>query len=353
MEILCTQSQLKESLDIVKRAAPSKSTFPVLGGIVITAGESVELKATNLEMYITRYLPAKVKATGVRCIPATVLSEFISTLPDDQVVIKGRKDGINIKCGRSESNIKGYDPEEFPETPSMELTTEVDADSLKRAINLVSFAAAQDDSRPVLTGVYINDDTIVAADGFRLSVCKTAPTGINVVVPARSLRELAKSAVGTIKIGSDNNHIAFQSEDTRLGTRLIEGQFPPYDRIMPPPSGNTLTVTVGDLLKVNKIASVFAKDNSNIVRFTPADGKLVVSGVSAECGDSSGEIDTEIKGTPPAIAFNAKYLSEMLSVLDKNSRLIMNLATATSPSLFTIEGDDSFTHVLMPMNPKG
>jgi DNA polymerase-3 subunit beta len=352
LEIICTQSQLKESLDIVKRAAPSKSTLPVLGGIVITAGDSVELKATNLEMYITRYLPSKVKESGVRCIPATVLSEFVSTLPDDQVVIKGRKDGVNIKCGRSESNIKGYDPEEFPEIPSLELTTEVDADSLKRAINLVSFAAAQDDSRPVLTGIYIDDDTVVAADGFRLSLCKTNPTGIKAIIPAKSLRELAKAAVGTIKIGSNANHMAFQTEDTRLGTRLIEGQFPPYERVLPQPSGNTLTVSVGDLLNVNKVASIFARENSNIVRLTPADGKLVVSAVSVDSGDSSAEIDAVVTGTPSEVKFNAKYLDEMLRSLDKNSRLVMDISSASSPSLFTVEGDDSFKSVLMPMNPR-
>ncbi|MFN8459376.1 MAG: DNA polymerase III subunit beta, partial [Anaerolineae bacterium] len=207
MQLSCLQENLAKGLSIVGRAVASRSTLPVLSNVLLaTDGEKLKLSATNLEIGINCWVGAKVAQEGAITVPARLLSEFVNSLPPERIDIKLDQDTqtLNLKCARIESNIKGIDAQEFPIVPTAtngDATLKLDPTSLRAMIDQVVFAAATDESRPILTGVLVqfNEDnlTMAAADGFRLSV-KSAVLKQNfsdmseVIIPARALMELAR-----------------------------------------------------------------------------------------------------------------------------------------------------------------
>ena len=376
MKLSCLQENLDKGLNIVGKAVPAKSTLPALSNVLMATDQGrLKLAATNLEVAISCWIGAKVEEEGSITVPANLLAEFVRSLPNDRidVSLSQRTRTVNLHCARFEANIRGIDAEEFPSIPSIGdgFRIAVDAKTLHDSISLVAFAAASDDSRPVLTGVLItfagDAMTMVAADGFRMAV-KTSPLSApvaqdaSIIVPARALRELGRILADSeeaveIAITQNRNQVLFRVGNVELMSRLIEGQFPPYERIMPPASPNKVVVSTGELLNANRTAAIFARDNSNIVRFqftsgqeglTP--GKVTVSATSAEIGDNFGEIDATIAGQPPQIAFNSRYLDELLRALEKSSQLSLEVTSSSSPGTFRPLGDEGYVHIIMPMH---
>ena len=376
MKLSCLQENLDKGLNIVGKAVPAKSTLPALSNVLMATDQGrLKLAATNLEVAISCWIGAKVEEEGSITVPANLLAEFVRSLPNDRidVSLSQRTRTVNLHCARFEANMRGIDAEEFPSIPSIGdgFRISVDAKTLHDSIALVAFAAASDDSRPVLTGVLITfageTMTMVAADGFRMAL-KTSPLGTSapqdasIIVPARALRELGRILADgeetvEIAITQNRNQVLFRVGNVELMSRLIEGQFPPYERIMPPPSSNKVIVSTGELMNANRTAAIFARDNSNIVRFqfTPgqeglAPGKVTVSATSAEIGDNVGEIDASITGQPPQIAFNSRYLDELLRALEKSSQLSLEVSSSSSPGTFRPVGDEGYVHIIMPMH---
>ena len=376
MKLSCLQENLDKGLNIVGKAVPAKSTLPALSNVLMATDQGrLKLAATNLEVAISCWIGAKVEEEGSITVPANLLAEFVRSLPNDRidVSLSQRTRTVNLHCARFEANIRGIDAEEFPSIPSIGdgFRIAVDAKTLHDSISLVAFAAASDDSRPVLTGVLItfagDAMTMVAADGFRMAV-KTSPLSApvaqdaSIIVPARALQELGRILADSeeaveIAITQNRNQVLFRVGNVELMSRLIEGQFPPYERIMPPASPNKVVVSTGELLNANRTAAIFARDNSNIVRFqftsgqeglTP--GKVTVSATSAEIGDNVGEIDATIAGQPPQIAFNSRYLDELLRALEKSSQLSLEVTSSSSPGTFRPLGDEGYVHIIMPMH---
>jgi DNA polymerase III subunit beta len=376
VKLSCLQENLDRGLNIVGRAVPAKSTLPALSNVLLATDEGrLKLAATNLEVAISCWIGAKIEEEGSITVPANLLAEFVRTLPNDRIdlSLSERTRTVNLRCARFEANIRGIDAEEFPTLPSIgeDFQISVDAGVLRESIAQVAFAAATDDSRPVLTGVLVifkgDEMTMVAADGFRMAVKKSSiqtpvEQETSIIVPARALRELGRivadseESVG-ISVTQTRNQVLFRLGNVELVSRLIEGQFPPYERIIPPASTNKAVVSTGEFLNANRTAAIFARDNSNIVRlqFTPGEegltpGKLTLSATSAEVGDNVGEIDAAITGQPPQIAFNARYLDELLKVLEKSSQLMLEVNTPSSPGTFRPVGDEGYMHVIMPMH---
>lgn len=376
MKLSCLQENLDRGLNIVSRAVPAKSTLPALSNVLLATDEGrLKLAATNLEVAISCWIGAKIEEEGSITVPANLLAEFVRTLPNDRVdlSLSDRTRTVNLRCARFQANIRGIDAEEFPTLPTVGegFQVSVDAATLHESIAQVVFAAATDDSRPVLTGVLVifsgNEMTMVAADGFRMALKKaTLETAvqeeISIIVPARALRELGRIATDSeeavgISVTQSRNQVLFRVGNVELVSRLIEGQFPDYRRIIPAPSPNKAVVSTGEFLNANRTAAIFARDNSNIVRlqFTPGEegltpGKLVLSATSAEVGDNVGEIDAVVTGEPPQIAFNSRYLDELLKVLEKSSQLSVEVNTASSPGTFRPVGDEGYMHIIMPMH---
>jgi len=374
VKVSCLQENLAKGLSIVGRAVATRSTLPVLSNVMLaTDGSRLKLSATNLEIGIVCWIGAKVEEDGSITVPARLLTDFVNSLPPERIDMEltVRTQTLNLKCARFEANIKGIDAQEFPLIPTAGEDSKISLDPsmLRQMIDQVAFAAATDESRPILTGVLAKFQgeqlTLAAADGFRLSV-RTAhlsePTSepITVIVPARALAELSRISGEQeqpieVTITPARNQALFHMANVDLVSQLIEGNFPDYNQIIPKSYSTRTVVSTSDFLKAAKTANIFARDAANIVRLeiVPggelAPGRIALTATSAEVGDNVGEFDAVIEGQEMEIAFNAKYLIDVLSVVDA-AQVALETTTASSPGVIKPVGSEDFTYVIMPMH---
>ncbi|MEJ2560496.1 MAG: DNA polymerase III subunit beta [Anaerolineae bacterium] len=375
MKISCLQENLAKGLSIVGRAVASRSTLPVLSNVMLaTDSGRLKLSATNLELGINCWVGAKVTEEGATTVPARLLTDFVNSLPPEQIDLElaVRTQTLNARCARFEANIKGIDAQEFPIIPTAddgEHAIRLEPEALRQIIDQVVFAAATDESRPILTGVLARFEgdrlTMAAADGFRLSV-RGAPLAqpvdetIEVIIPGRALGELARISADQedwveVVITPARNQILFHLQDIDLVSQLIEGRFPDYRQIIPSGYTTRTVLDTSGFLKVARVSHLFARDAANIVRLevAPGDelmpGHITLAATSAELGDNVGQLDASIEGDPLEIAFNAKYLIDVLSVMD-TAQVALETSSASSPGVLRPIGDDDFVHVIMPMH---
>ncbi len=374
MKVSCLQENLTKGLSIVSRAVATRSTLPVLSNILLSTDESrLKLSATNLEIGINCWIGAKVEQEGATTVPARLLTEFVNSLPADRVNLEliNRTQTLNLKCGRFEANIKGIDAQEFPLifVPEEDNRVNIPPDQLRLMIDQVAFAAATDETRPVLTGVLaeLTADklTLAAADGYRLSV-RSIPLEqgperpMSVVIPARALQELRRISGEEeqpvqMLIAPNRNQVFFHLNDVDLVSQLVEGAFPDYRQIIPTSSNTKTTVNTVDFQKAVRMAFIFARDASNVVRIqvvpngSGGPGRLIVSATSSEHGDNVSELDVTVQGGPIEIAFNARYLLDVLSVID-TAQVTLETRDPASPGVLRLVGNNDFVHIIMPMH---
>ena len=372
MKLSCLQENLNRGLGIVGRAVATRTTLPITNNVLLATDESrLKLVATNLEMAISYWTGAKVEEEGTVTVPARLLTEFVNSLPNDKIDISltPKSKTLNLKCARFEARISGIDAKDFPPIPKVDdgVTTRIEVAALRQAISQVAFAAATEESRPVLTGVDAQFDkdilTLAAADGFRLAVYKvklaapvTAKT--EVIIPARTLAELNRligenDETVDITVNSTKGQILFKLKDVELVSQLIQGSFPQYGQLIPSSHTTKVTVDVAEFLRATKTASIFARDGSGIVRLmvapgTGKSGELAISARSEEIGDDEGKIDAVVEGAEAKIAFNGKYLTDVLGVL-KESQVALETTSPSSPGVLRPVGSDNYVHVVMPM----
>lgn len=393
MKVSCLQENLAKGLAIVGRAVAARSTLPVLGNILIaTDNGRLKLAATNLEIGITHWIGAKVETEGAITVPARQLTDYVNSLPPDRIDIElnTRTQTLHMKCARFDANIKGVEASEFPVIPTVgdETKISVEPDVLREMIEQAAFSAATDDSRPVLTGILAKFDksadpakgnslTFAAADGFRLSVRNailgsTLEAPLTVIIPARALIEVSRITGDQeepiqIAVTENRSQIMFHLATTDVVSQLLDGNFPDYNQILPKAFTTRTVVNTSDLQSAVRAAAVFARDASNIVRLNiqpvasagsemPPEaavgsgaGKVVVAATSAETGDNVGEIDAQVNGDPVEIAFNARFLGDVLNVLHA-PQVLLETNSPASPGVFKPVGRDDFTHVIMPMH---
>lgn len=364
MRLSVLQENLIKGLNIVNPAVAGKSTMPILSNVLLqTDNGSLRISATNLEMGISTTIGAKVEVAGAITVPAKTFLEFIKSLPPERVDMEldEATSTLSVKCARYKSNIKGVHHEEFPLIPTYDKSQgdEFVIVSPKTMIDQTVFAAATDMSRPTLTGIFLkidnNDLSMASADGFRLSVKQAVtPNQVNleVVVPANSMREVAKlSSNEAVKGKIRANQIIFSSENTNIYSQLLEGKFPDYNNIIPTSYQTSIVVDRNSLKNAVKVANIFSQDNAHIVKFTVTQETLIVSGVSSERGDNESVIDAEIYGEVLVIGFNGKFVMDALNAID-TPLVILKFNSDAAPCVVGSPGDDSFTHVIMPMHLK-
>jgi DNA polymerase-3 subunit beta len=373
MKLSCLQENLNRGLGIVGRAVATRSTLPVTQNILFSADQSgLKLAATNLEMAVTCWVGAKVKQKGEITVPARLLSDFVSSLPNDliEVNLPANSRIMELKSGHFQARMHGIDAADFPPIPQINdgITASIDAASLREGISQVAFAAATEESRPVLTGINTEFDgdqlSLVAADGFRLAVHKTALDSrvkekITVIIPARTLSELNR-LIGEqeepveITVNEKRSQVLFRLKDAEIVSQLIQGSFPNYSQVIPQSYTTRAVVDISEFLRVTKMSSIFARDASGIVRLivTPGSelnpGKITVSAQAEEIGDNVSEVDALTDGEEAKIAFNVRYLSDVLSVLPQ-AQVALELTTPSSPGTIRPIGVDNYVHVVMPM----
>ncbi|MSQ62132.1 MAG: DNA polymerase III subunit beta [Dehalococcoidia bacterium] len=373
MHVVCLQENLSRGLGIVGRAVATRSTLPITSHVLLeTDGGRLKLAATDLSIALTCWVGAQVEEEGSITVPSRLITEFVGSLPAAPIdlVLAPRSRQVRLSCARNEANMSGLDAEDFPPFPAVEggPTIELDPETLRRAITLVGFAAATDDSRPVLTGVHTLIEgstlTLAAADGFRLAVCKielakAAPGRTEIIIPARALQELGRLLSDTTEpvtmvVNEAHTQVMFRLPDIEMKAQLVLGTFPNYNQLIPETSTTRASVSVAEFLREVRIASIFARDGSGIVRLqittgsAGAPGRLIISARAEEIGDNQGEIDSTVEGEESKIAFNGRYLQEVLSVLDAG-QVVLETTGPSSPGVLRPAGAQGYVHVVMPM----
>jgi DNA polymerase-3 subunit beta len=374
MKLSCLQENLKRGLSIVSRAVAGKSTLPVLSNILLSTDDGrLKLAATNLEVGITSWIGAKVDAEGAVTVPARLLSDVVGNLPNDRIDLEldARTQTLKLTCARFETNIKGIEAEEFPIIPTIadrDASASFPPDMLRDAIDQIAFAAATDDTRPVLTGVLMrlkgNRVQLAAADGFRLAqrtleLPEPVSEGQELIIPARALAELSRiigdtqGAVDVI-VTPGGAQVLFHTESVDLVSRLIDGKYPDIERVIPASYATRTILDTQELAKAVRLASFFATASANIVRLTMESGgdlkpgNLVISANAAEVGDNKGSIDAMVHGEGGQIALNVKFLADAIAAI-KTPQVAIETQTAQNPAVFRPVGAEGYIHVVMPM----
>ena len=370
MKVGCLQENLTRGLQIVGRAVSTRGTLPILSNVLLkTDNGRLKLTATNLEIGINCWVPAKVDDAGAITVPAKLFTDFVNNLPAGSIELSlnVRTKTVHLKSGPYEANLRGLDAEEFPIIPAIpdKPTTRVSQGQLRRMIGEVAFVAATDDSRPVLTGVLTTFEgdgiTLAAADPYRLSVrngtlLTSVDEKLEIIIPAKSLFEVARLLTDTddpvdILVTPNGSQVIFHTDEADLVSRIIEGQFPNYRQVIPASHATRIVVEREELLKATRLASYFARDAANIVRFQvdpTNEAPLVVSATAAEVGDNTGRVDATVEGVPTAIAFNSRFVAEALGSLTA-PEVALELGGPLAPGVIKIVGDESYLHVVMPL----
>ncbi len=375
MKVTVLQENLARGLGIVSRAVSPRSTLPVLANVLIASDEGrLRLSATNLELGITAWIPARIEDEGSTTAPARTFSDLVNTLPGDQALLNldMSTQTLNLRSGASTNDIKCIDAQEFPPltVPDMDGAIQLNVIDFKEMIHQVVFAASTDEARPVLMGVLVTvegDQIVMAsADGFRLSVRKatlSSPVAepINAIIPSRALSELARIAGDgdetlSMVIPKGRGQVIFRIKDVELVSQLIDGAFPDYEQIIPRSYKSRTLVSTASLLKACKQAEIFAREGTNVARLEikaaandMEPSEVEISAQSEETGSNETIVEATVDGIGLLIAFNVKFLREALEIIN-TPNVAIETSAPNAPGVIRPVGDDDFTHVIMPMH---
>ena len=375
MKVIVKQDQLAQGVGIVSRAVSTRSPLPVLANILLQTDDGrLKLSATNLEMGINAWIGAKVEQPGSLTVPSRTFVDLVSNLPSDDVTltVDERTHTLNVRCGTLNTDIKGISADEFPPMPEPDLSASIPLNvaNFKEMIQEVVFAASREESRPNLTGVHLSFEgdylVLAATDGYRISIAKAIMAQkpaqkIEALIPARALAELARIAVNgdeTLQMAfpAGRGQVIFHLHEVELVSQLIEGNFPNYAAIIPPSFKTRTVLSTAELLKACRQTEIIAREGSYIARLDiqPESGaekpsQLEISASSEQTGSSEVMVDASIDGTPLLIAFNVRFLREVLEVI-KTPNVVLETNAANSPAMLRPVGDESFQHIIMPMN---
>ncbi len=373
MQVSCLQENLSRGLGVVGRAVATRSPLPIMQNVLIqTDGSRLKLAATDAEIAITTWIGCQVEEEGGITAPARLLTNFVNSLPAERVDLEIGESatGLALRCARVDANLNGIAADDFPPIPTTDegVVGRIAASDLEKAISLVAFAAATEDSRPVLTGIKVeiegDEATFAAADGFRLAVYKgklaePLSEDLGFIIPARALREISRLLTGRdeeveFTISASKNSALFRLSDTEIVTQLLQGAFPNYSQLIPQSFDTKATVSREFFSRATRTAAIFARDGSGILRLV-VDGtsdeersKLTISAKAEEIGEHTEDVDAAIEGNDAKIAFNSKYVIDVLDVLQSDD-IALEVTSPSSPGVVRPVGDDSYVHVVMPM----
>lgn len=366
MKFTAAKDSLSYGVQVVQRAVSAKNPLPVLSGILLkTMGGQLILTATDLEMGIECIIPVDVNDEGGVVLPSRYFGEIVRKLPDMKISVDVKKENhsTTIKYGQSEFTLLGLSPDDFPILPSIdsESILFVKQNVFKNMIKQVGFSISNDDNRPVFTGILmeIEDGVIrlVATDTHRLAYrsAKIESSEGNfvksVIIPGKTLNELNRIMSGEsegLKIAFGENQIVFEMPGIRLISRIIEGQFPNYRQVIPQGCKTKIKVKTKELLEAVERASLLAKEGANVIKLNITEGLMFISSNSPEIGKIEEQINIEMEGEEAQIAFNSKYLMDVLKVIEVEE-ILLELTGSLSPGIIKpLEGED-YIYLILPI----
>jgi DNA polymerase-3 subunit beta len=364
MKLSCLQENLNKGLTTVSRLVATKGTLEILSHILIATSEGrLKLSATNLEIGINYKIGAKIDEEGAITVPARLFSEFVAQLPTGKVDLHLDDDTLVTKIDHFQSQIKGLSADEFPLIPKIKEKAlfKVKAGDLKAAINMVSFAAALDEARPVLSGIYFKVEkgklTLVSTDGYRLTekslkIETKDDVKKDAIIPARSLTEFSRildDPEKEVQVYLDDTQVMLETDEVEFTSRLVEGKFPDYKEIIPSGFETKAVAPIAEFTKIIKVAALFARESAGSVTLeVKQKGFIEANSASSQFGDSNASCEASVEGKDADIVFNSKYLIDVLNNLS-DGNIVLEMSGKLNPGVIRKEGDKSFVYVIMPL----
>ncbi|MFZ2494386.1 MAG: DNA polymerase III subunit beta [Candidatus Saccharimonadales bacterium] len=361
MKLVVTQENLARALGIVGRVAQGKLSLPVLNNILLKAeNNQLILAATNLEIAITEHIGAKLQSEGSITVPARLITDYVANLPKGTVSLELDKNKLHITTDNYRSTVNGMPADEFPELPQIEnpIQFKLDAQSVKKAITQTVLTASHDETRPILTGVYLhtfNSSLFMAAtDGYRLSEKKVAPIDqdVSAIIPVQTLHDVARvlpDDCDEIEVLLDAQQIRFLMNDIEITSRLIDGTYPDYRQLIPSSTEISFTTAKEDLVRISKIASLFAKESggSITIKTDTVAGNVSIHSLASQIGENTSELQTTPSGDGQ-VTLNSRYLIEALGVIEDND-IDFGFSGKLAPCVVRAQKNSDYTHIIMPL----
>ena len=369
MKISILQQDLLPALQAVSRSVGVKVALPVLANVLLQCQKGkLTLSATNLEIGVIKQVNCKVQEEGEVTVPARTFLEIISALPAEEITLESNEAQLKVSTKSFNATLNGISATEFPAIPtSSENSILIPSQPLQHALEEITFAAAVDEGRPILTGILTqvknNILELVATDGFRLahksvSIKTDGKSSLSCLIPRRTFEEVVRIISEDLKdeaeekveisTSENQNQMVFKLGQTIISSRLIEGQFPAWEKIIPTNFENRTVVDRAELLKAAKLATVFSRNEANIIKIQTLDSKLKISSEAKQLGSQETELEAQTAGEEISIAFNGKFLIDALSSCP-TSQLSVEFSGNLSPALIKPIGEDGLEYVIMPI----
>ena len=368
MKLKVLQENLSKALINASRFTTSKAQLPILGNIKLEAKKTkLIISATNLEMSTSISLGAQVEKDGEIAIPSKIITEVINNLQPGTISLVAEKEQLKISANSFSSVISGMNTSDLPLIPqkvSEEKSFSLPKEKVVEALSQVIFATSIDETRPILTGVLMifrgKDLTLVGTDGFRLSQKRMLINGNNktqnLVLPKGILGEVIKTSTEKdnflFEYKKEENQVTILMDDTVLSTRVLEGEFPDYEKIIPKSSSIKINTDKDEFLRAVKLASIFARDSANVVNLEIGKDSLTFSAESQSSGSQKTKIDAKVEGGELKIAFNFRFLEEFVHSI-KGEEIQMQFSNSNAPGIFSDPKDADYLHLIMPVKIQG
>lgn len=364
MKLTVLQENLANALSKTSRFASSKAQLPVLGNIKFSTHKTkLNLASTNLEVAISVSIGAQIEEEGEITIPSKVITELVSNLPAGTLNLEVEKEQVKINSQGMKSVVSGMNASDFPPIPKSideKGVINLPKEEFLNSLSQIMFAASTDETRPILTGILLlfkkENLFFVATDGFRLSQKKLSLKGSekedSVILPRTALGEISRlSADGEqilFKLNKSENQVIFGIGDTVVSSRVLDGEFPPYEKIIPKSSTTKVNLDKEELIRAVKLASIFAREAANIVKISVEKDSIAVSAESQISGNQRTKIDAKIDGPEIEIAYNYRFLEEFLHAV-KGEDIKIEFSGPNAPGVFLDPSDTDFLHLIMPV----
>lgn len=362
MKISIQQNTLSKAINIVQRGVSSRSTLPILSGILLRATKNeLVLTGTDLELGIETKLECNVIEEGSIVLTSKLFGEVIRKLPTEEILLEADvENNVHINCGNSKFNIVGQSYEEYPQLPELdeEKSFHMSKELLRLMIKQTIFATAQDETRPILTGALMeienSEASLIALDGYRLALKKVKINydgEIKVVVPAKTLSEVSKIVdedESDVKISTTENHVIFSAGHTVITSRLLEGQFLNYRDIIRNEYKTKAVVNTKELQSSIERASLLAREGkNNLIKLEMSDDTVVITS-NSEVGDVYESIPIQLEGESIQIAFNSKYILDGIKAIE-SEKIELYLTSNVNPCIMKPLNDESYTYLVLPV----
>ena len=362
MKLQVTQANLNRALSTVGRVAGGRTSLPVLSNVLLsTDGNQLKLAATNLEIAITQHIGAKVETQGSITVPARLMSDFVSSLPDSNINLEVVENKLVISTENYNSTINGVVADEFPSIPTVEAQKPLTftGAELKGAISQVLVAASNDEARPVLTGVYLYNFEgslyFVATDSYRLAERKFASydQDLAMIIPSKSLSEVQRiiNDDTNVEFHFDDSQIMVKFDETELVSKLIDGKFPTYRQLIPDQSEVTFTIARNELTSITKVAALFARESAGSITLEVSSEQQTVSiaSVASQVGKNTSQASAKVSGDG-SVTLNSRFLLDALNAVN-DPVITFRFSGNTNPCIVQPTGKEKelYKHIVMPL----